>query len=1008
MFNTIKRSAGMLFHALLITFGFFALLPATLTLADDMIPGQSGILTASEEEGKRYCLDEMLSMDWRAMSDAKKDDVIFNSDSGDLMLLIAAAGDMKDDILNAPYMSQVTTVYEYDTDESGKEICLENRMSYADYLTEYLPSDRQKANWKTSGSTQIVYHKMTLGYYGGAPYGGSSYTIKLDFTSSGGDYNSMSKVILKSVTGNSGAGFSPATGIYDLKKNMAGNLVVAHIPITLSNLSGYVYLSSSGAPFDSTNTAELSAGGGITGNVASYTVYWHFNLWQNSSLGKDGTATPTYRLTLAPAANVVYYDSAGGLSTPSPVTFGYYEGTIVAAAVSKNPIVYNVTLDAAGGNATDTSLSSTRNFIFQHWIRPDGALYSAGQIMPGFGGQGAATTLTAVWSDSGQQAVTLPQASRKGYDFAGWTGPGISQAPGSAFIPSDNTTLTAAWNPISYTVSFDPDGGTQPEIITAVYDQAFNLPESEKTGYILKGWSGAGLFARTGEVTNLTDSANSEVSLSAVWEPIKYTISFDANGGTDIEDVVCTYNEPFTLPLTSREDYAFAGWEDEEGNIITIAQNLTCENEGQIHLKAIWTATTVIVSFDADGGTEVNDVKYTIGEPAALPDTVRTGYIFKGWTDASGKTYTTAQDIVSETGTLTLKAIWEPEPTVPPADPGNIPGLNDEQMLKILQALEAGSITGVTIDGIEYTIYKNPDGSLTIKLADPGNSQSIVIPGEITIGGKSFPVTEIEKGCFKNNTTIKEVTLGSRVIRIGDEAFSGCSALERVSLGQSLMYIGDKAFYGCRSLKSITFPDTLKSIGNSAFEGCTSLAKINLNSGLLSVGNRAFFGCSGATSLFISKTVLKIGKLAFSECTALKTVKSQAGSQLVNLGNKVFYKDTALTKVSLGDKFTTMPAAVFSGCRSLKTLKGAKGITKIGTEAFADCSALKKITLPSKLHKIGAKAFIDCKLLKKVSIKSKNLTSVGSRAFTGCGKGIRFSVPKAKTSTYARLMKGKY
>ncbi len=976
-------------------------------MADDEAGTKALILNTETKMHRHYSLDEMLEMDWASMSGSEKDEVIIYSDSEDLVLLIAASDAMRSHILDAPYMSQTTTVYEYGVDEHGSETSKPVMMSYREYLTSYLADNRLRANWNSSGSSQIIYQKLTNGYFGGAPGGGVSYTVKFDFTSSGGTYNSMSKVVLRSVTGNQGAGFAPVAGTYTLTKNGPGNLVVAQIPISLSGLTGFVYASNSGTPFNSANTAEMSPGTGITGGVAGYTIYWHFNLWQNSSLGKEGTATPTYRFTLAPAANGILYDPNGGVTTPAPQTFGFFDGAIVAGAISKSPIVYTVTLDPAGGSATDTTLTSTRTFAFQHWQRSDGALYSAGQLMTGFGGHGATTGLTAQWSDSGQPAVTLPQAARTGYTFSGWTGAGVNQAAGSAFVPQGNETLTAEWTPISYTISYDTDGGSKLPDEEAEYDQTVSLPECEKEGYILKGWSGADLAGALGEVSNLADTDGQTVTLKAVWEPVKYTVSFDACGGTDVEDVVCVYDTPFTLPVSSRDDYTFRGWQDAEGNIISVAANLSSTADDKVTLTALWTASTVTVNFDTDGGSTINSIKYTIGDSSGLPETKKTGYTFKGWYDAAGRQYTSAQDIASETGTLTLKALWEKDPEIA-VGPSAPEGITDEQMQKILKALESGSVATISLNGVEYSLHKNYDGTITIKIADSGNAERIVIPGEITIAGKTFPVTEIEKDCFKNNTVLKEVVMGSRIVRIGDSAFEGCSSLSKISLGESLMTIGNKAFMGCRSLKSIQFPASLQSIGNSAFEGCSSLGRITLNKGLMTVGNRAFFGCSGAVSLFISKSVLKIGKEAFMECTGLKTVTCEAGSQLISMGNSIFAKDVSLTRVSLSDKLTLLPAKCFFGCKKLKKIGGLKALTRIGKQAFYECEAMKKISLPSRLQKIEAEAFNKCRSLKKVSIKSGVLTQVGKNAFKQCAKGIRFTVPHAKTSAYAKLMKGKY
>jgi hypothetical protein len=66
----------------------------------------------------------------------------------------------------------------------------------------------------------------------------------------------------------------------------------------------------------------------------------------------------------------------------------------------------------------------------------------------------------------------------------------------------------------------------------------------------------------------------------------------------------------------------------------------------------------------------------------------------------------------------------------------------------------------------------------------------------------------------------------SKLVSVGSEAFSGCSALEQIFIGEGQdIVIGDKAFYQCTSLYQVnveptaTFNQT-NGIGKEAFSGC--------------------------------------------------------------------------------------------------------------------------------------------------------------------------------------------
>ncbi len=974
-----------------------------------------------EDMHRVYSFDEMLKLDWEKMSDEEKNEVVFYATDEDIqMLLLAADGAKREAIAQTPYFSQITTCYTYTYDENGEALPdpAESRMTYYDYLMRGQSSSLLKANWNTTGYMQLTYQKKSTGYYGGAPGGGASYDVKMKFTCDGKERDTTKKVTLSSVTGNNGAGFVPQTGTYSLIKKDGGHQDIVHIPIQMSGLKGYVYTSNVGTPYNSSNSAEMVPGKEITGKEDNYKIYWHVNLWLNSSLGNNGTAVPGFNIVVSPAKNSVSYEANGGATTPATQVFGFFDGVNVSSAISRNPVTYQVDFDPAEGVCATTSLTSTRSYTFNNWKRTDDVTFTAGQKMYGFGENQATAVLTAQWTDSGQSAVNLPAPTRTGYMFEGWAGSGTLRKAGTAFTPEKNTTFTAQWKANTYTVSFQEDGGSSVSPVSATYDKSFMLPETTKEGYLFKGWNGANLIDQKGEISNLTTQAGANVSLTAGWEPVKYTIAFDSRGGSDVEDVVCTYDTPFILPVPQREDYEFIGWKDDQGSYVTVAQNLTNENGATVKLTAVWSVTTVTVRFDPKGGSVVNSVKYTIGDAQPLPVPTKAGYLFKGWSDAKGKMYSGVQDIVSETGTLELFAVWEEDKSdtggngndthITYQKEGDIYGLSEEQLQLILKALESGSIASLKIDGVEYSFFKNADGSITIKLADCGQVEKLTIPGEIVIAGKTYPVTEINKECFLNNKILKEVSLGSRITKIGDSAFSGCKNLEKISFGEGLVTIGEKAFYHCEKLKEVTFPKSLQSIGARAFEGCKSLKTVVLGEGILSVGKRAFYGCTSLISLTIGKTVLTIGKSAFEECTSLRTVSRQPGAALLKIGARTFAGDTSLLKITLPDQLTTIPEKTFYKCKSLVTVKGGKGVTKVGVQAFEGCKQMKKITLYGKVQRIGKRAFYQCRKLRTVSIKSKGLVSVGEKAFKKCAKRLKFGVPKNKSADYAKLMKGKY
>lgn len=333
--------------------------------------------------------------------------------------------------------------------------------------------------------------------------------------------------------------------------------------------------------------------------------------------------------------------------------------------------------------------------------------------------------------------------------------------------------------------------------------------------------------------------------------------------------------------------------------------------------------------------------------------------------------------------------------------------LTDAAINEIAKKLAAGLSFSMDIDGVNYEIVQNPDGTLAIKFATTTDTK-VVIPDVIKIGDKIYRITEVYEKAFKDNTTLKEVTISQNVSKIGNSAFEGCTSLEKVTLKEGLVTIGDKAFKGCSSLTSITMPATVQKIGNYAFENCTKLKTVKLNEGLLTIGKKAFYNCKSLKKVKIPKSVLKIGSYAFAKCAALTSITFATDSQLMSMGTGVLSNDKKLTKIKLPGKLTAVPSKAFKNDTKLASVTIGKSVTRIGAEAFNGCKKIKKVTIPTKVQTIGEKAFYNCKSLKTVSIKSKALTSVGEKAFKKCKKGLKLVVPGKKTTAYKKLLNGKY
>ena len=115
------------------------------------------------------------------------------------------------------------------------------------------------------------------------------------------------------------------------------------------------------------------------------------------------------------------------------------------------------------------------------------------------------------------------------------------------------------------------------------------------------------------------------------------------------------------------------------------------------------------------------------------------------------------------------------------------------------------------------------DGTTGAPLAMPeAHSYSdtvIVIPDTVTVGSQTFNVTQIGAQTFDFNTTIKSITLGTKITAIGNRVFRGMTSLETLDLSSSaLVTTGIRTFQGLTALTSpLVFPSTFTTFGSLAF-----------------------------------------------------------------------------------------------------------------------------------------------------------------------------------------------
>ena len=146
----------------------------------------------------------------------------------------------------------------------------------------------------------------------------------------------------------------------------------------------------------------------------------------------------------------------------------------------------------------------------------------------------------------------------------------------------------------------------------------------------------------------------------------KYTVSFDTDGGTKVEEIKVKKNATIeVLPTTTKDGYTFIEWQL-NGKTFDKSTKITSD----ITLKASWqkNAEPTVevkkykVTFNTDGGSKIESVEVEENKTLEKPENpTKKGYTFDKWM-LNNKEYDFDTKVTKD---ITLKATWKREETKP-------------------------------------------------------------------------------------------------------------------------------------------------------------------------------------------------------------------------------------------------------------------------------------------------------------------------------------------------------
>ncbi len=298
----------------------------------------------------------------------------------------------------------------------------------------------------------------------------------------------------------------------------------------------------------------------------------------------------------------------------------------------------------------------------------------------------------------------------------------------------------------------------------------------------------------------------------------------------------------------------------------------------------------------------------------------------------------------------------------------------------------------------------------------------------------------IADNAFYNLKSLTNVTVQGT--SIGMHAFEKCSSIKELSLGEKLITIKDSAFFDCSNLETVKLPATVTSIGIDAFNHTyqqtngtkevyylgiidqwaaidfandyanpmafaeiffanSSITPINvLNfTSAQEIKQYAFYGFSLVTSIKLADTTETIGQSAFANMTILG--KFEAGNALKEIARNAFKSNAKLNEVILNANLKSIGEYAFMGCSGVTTLRYLATVNDWVGITFANQASnpiyaqdiymldmlgnsylLEDVYLADTITEITAYAFYLANI-KTIHITT-SLLKIGNNAFTNC------------------------
>lgn len=334
-------------------------------------------------------------------------------------------------------------------------------------------------------------------------------------------------------------------------------------------------------------------------------------------------------------------------------------------------------------------------------------------------------------------------------------------------------------------------------------------------------------------------------------------------------------------------------------------------------------------------------------------------------------------------------------------------------LMPVTVVADRGDTICYVVNSLKYRVLEW-DSSVSVSDAHYGerlpvsSDGTLLLPSEVTLAGRTLPVSAIEDNAFYGHPELKHLIIGEGILALGENAFRQCVNLESIQIPSTLIMLDKWSFLGCSRLRKIMVAD-----GNPKYDSrdnCNAIISTHddmlikgcqttkIPASVTEIGPTAFYGQQSIASISIPEGIERICACAFKECVNLASVSLPQSLTIID--DAAFYGCASLTELDIPENVSKIGERVVSLCHNLKkmTVAPANKVydSREGCNAIVEkdmdriIAACGSSTIPEGIRSIASGAFYAVSVTEIFIPKS--VTEIADLAFWGCADCVSIKV----------------